>query len=241
MRGVAPLVCGRSSNKTGQHRTHTVGFSGPGSWSTGLEGKKKNVLIIVCVCVCTKFIVWDKMHILGKIASSKDVGGVFGLFSNFWPPTWTEMRRNGTSKWIRSKGKCWCLADLVLWGRSHQVWSTIDERMNWDSHQATSSPVYHHQPERILENYKHDHANVHMIIKIRTNLTNICTTILSCLYLVRSGHFADCVDTLKFETVSWVDPEVAITAESCNISTQRVPGHTLYVLMTLLQCVKQLT
>lgn len=125
--------------------------------------------------MCTKFIVWDKIHILGKIASSKNVGGVFGLFSNFWSPTWTEMRRNGTSKWMRSKGKCWCLADLVLWGRSHQVWSTVDERMNWDSHQATSSPVYHHQPERILENYKHDHVNVHMIIKIRTNLTNICT------------------------------------------------------------------
>jgi hypothetical protein len=31
VRGTAPLVCGRSSNKIGQHRTHTVGFSGPGS------------------------------------------------------------------------------------------------------------------------------------------------------------------------------------------------------------------
>ena len=31
VRGTAPLVCGRSSNKTGQHLTHTVGFSGPGS------------------------------------------------------------------------------------------------------------------------------------------------------------------------------------------------------------------
>lgn len=31
VRGTDPFVCGRSSNKTGQHRTHTVGFSGPGS------------------------------------------------------------------------------------------------------------------------------------------------------------------------------------------------------------------
>ena len=31
VRGTDPLVCGRSSNKTGQHLTHTVAFSGPGS------------------------------------------------------------------------------------------------------------------------------------------------------------------------------------------------------------------
>ena len=61
------------------------------------------------------------------------------------------------------------------------------------------------------------------------------------LYLVSGGHFADRVEALKFEIICRVDPEVAITAESSNVSTQGVPGHALNILMTLLQRMQQLT
>lgn len=78
------LLGGKSSKRTGQHLTATVGFSGPGSCSTGLDGGRQDKMVD-----WVKQFKSNRQNLLCEIVSHEDVGTVPDLLPHLIPASCT--------------------------------------------------------------------------------------------------------------------------------------------------------